>query len=499
MKIVVWGTGGYASSILNRNRLWMKNIDIVCFVNNSHEKGINETFCEKNILSPDELREIDFDYIVILSTFYDEIRYQIVNELMFPPNVISSLEQIAYRLVESNKTEIFKKKVALWGDGLEDFPYVYHLRHRVKALTILSDEKKSIEGISCIKPDLINQVECDYILLSDEDTEKRNRKIDFLSNYVLRDKILILEEWLPNLAFEYEKRCNTSNNIYFAVVPRPKLGLSAIFLDNLRMCEYAYEKNWIPFIDMKNVPSMYLAEDKLGKENAWEYYFTQTFCSKEKSLDYIYTKENIVIPSMFWSVDKYRNIKNKETFNQLRKIYRRSFSIKESIARRFEQESKKLFSQCCIDNVLACIYRGTDYTSIQPANHPIQPQLEEVIQLCKKQMELWECEYLFVATEDEEALEKFKKTFANCLLYTNQMRYSNTGNLFLAQIHNQRDNDEYMRGEEYLLVMLLLAQCKYLISGVNGAYKGAMVLKEDEYLETYIFDKGKYPSTNKFF
>ena len=76
------------------------------------------------------------------------------------------------------------------------------------------------------------------------------------------------------------------------------------------------------------------------------------------------------------------------------------------------------------------------------------------------------------------------------------MRYSCTGDKFLAQIHNTRENDRYFRGIEYLAAVALLERADYLVSGQNGAFYGALLLKEDRFKDMYVFDKGKYAATN---
>ena len=82
------------------------------------------------------------------------------------------------------------------------------------------------------------------------------------------------------------------------------------------------------------------------------------------------------------------------------------------------------------------------------------------------------------------------------MLFTDQIRYSNTGNKFLVQIHNDRKNDRYLRGIEYLTALILLSKTNYLVSGQNGGLDGVLLLKDGDFKEMYIFDKGKYAVTN---
>ena len=45
--------------------------------------------------------------------------------------------------------------------------------------------------------------------------------------------------------------------------------------DEYGACAYAVKQGYIPVIDMQNGRNTYLEEGKVGRENAWEYYFEQ--------------------------------------------------------------------------------------------------------------------------------------------------------------------------------------------------------------------------------
>ena len=126
----------------------------------------------------------------------------------------------------------------------------------------------------------------------------------------------------------------------------------------------------------------------------------------------------------------------------------------------------------------------------------VQPDIEEFIYICDAKRKDWECKYIYIATEDADALAKCKEHFGESLLHTDQLRYSGTGDKFLAQIDNARENDRYLRGIEYITAVALFERTDYLISGQNGAFYGTLLLKESGFKDMYIFDKGKYAATN---
>ena len=496
MKIVAWGTGAYASNVIDYNWIWMQNIEFACFVNNKHVKGVIEEFRGVEILSPEELIKIEYDYIIILSTFVEEITNQIVDELHISPDRIITVEKMAQLLVEELNCSIIGKKVILYGKEYEKYQYIYHMQRRVGQLSVIGDDDCCYPGVNTYKiTELKNQI-YDYILLLDYNTNEEMQLRESLDSIgVKKDCVLSAREWLANLAYEYVICNNDSDRFYYSIVPWPGAGLSPILKKNLIKCEYAYDKGYIPFVDMQNSHSMYLAPERFGFENAWEYYFKQKI---DISVDDIYQKENVVIPSMYIRPQKYADILKGNTREQLNALYHKAFMLQDTIKTKAQEESRRLFSEVQ-GKVMGCVYRGTDYQSIRPANHYIQPELHTFIEMCKKYKEQWNCTHVFVATEDEEALEHFKEEFRDELLYTNQLRYRNTGDKFLAEIRNNRENDEYMRGEEYLIAILMLVECDYLLSARNGALNAALILKDMDYEDIYIYDAGKYPATNRSF
>lgn len=503
IRLVVWGTGGLAANTLSCNAAWLAAVEIVCFVSNSHKMGEEEVFEGKSVIAPEELANIDWDYITIFSTYIDEIREQIIHELKISEDRIVSLEKLAQKVVEYNSVNIIGKDVVLYGENYDTDTYVYHLRKRVKSLKVVcekTDEK--ISGVETLEDiSEIRHTEFDFILLLDQDEEEeaRLRKQIHNSGYNEDSKLLKLSQWSCNLALEHKILQNDSEKTYYAIVGRPTWGLMALFTEFMRASVFAMEQGYIPFIDMQNSVNMYLEAEDFGKKNAWEYFFTQPKEIAGKSIEEIYRNENVMIASKFFRASRNRNVvDDKKALENLRNIYHNHFKMQETALKEFCSEYQRIFGEDR-DSVVGVIFRGTDYKNMNPANHYIQPELEEFVSFCDSYMQERNCKRLFIATEDAEVLEYFKGVFGEKLLYTNQLRYSDTGNKFLYQITNKRENDKYIRGIEYLTALYCLTKCDYLISGRNAGLNGVLILKENEYKDTYIFNKGKYANSNQKF
>jgi GT2 family glycosyltransferase/glycosyltransferase involved in cell wall biosynthesis len=69
-KVILFGTGNGAEIVLDM--LNTNNVEVIAFVDNNSEK-IGTFFDKKPIISPQNIRELEYDYIIIASQFYKEI------------------------------------------------------------------------------------------------------------------------------------------------------------------------------------------------------------------------------------------------------------------------------------------------------------------------------------------------------------------------------------------------------------------------------------------
>lgn len=99
-----------------------------------------------------------------------------------------------------------------------------------------------------------------------------------------------------NIAYgEKEKsygNLNPDKTFYVIRIKAEGIGLMGYYASIVGSIRYALERNWIPIVDMKNYKNAYLDDDKLGKENSWEYYFKQPTTTP---LDEIYHSRYVVL------------------------------------------------------------------------------------------------------------------------------------------------------------------------------------------------------------
>ena len=148
-----------------------------------------------------------------------------------------------------------------------------------------------------------------------------------------------------------------------------------------------------------------------------------------------------------------------------------------------EQELKNL-GISSKEKVLGVLYRGTDFISAAGHQNPLS--IEKFITHISEVFEKLKYDKIFLATEVQEVVEKFKHIFGDKVCFVEQERYSQDERRILSSIKSERENDEYLKSVEYLSVLLILSKCDSLIGSHCGGTDIALELgKEYEYCEIF--------------
>lgn len=268
-----------------------------------------------------------------------------------------------------------------------------------------------------------------------------------------------------------------------------KVGLFSHVMTNMGLVRYALEKNYIPVIDMQSNLNSYLEESQVGKENAWEFYFEQP-CGY--TLKDISKSRNVILSDgLITEKNEYPDAKitfDIEKYKLWRDFFNKYFHVKKVIKNEAESLWNDLFHG---ERVVGVLCRGTDYVLQQPKDHPIQPSVESLIEKASEIFSEYNCRWLYLATEDEMAYQKFSNVFKEYLKVTKAKRCENIGAENINEISFGRKNEKFLRGKEYLINILLLSQCNCLIAGRAGGTYGALMMGS-EYEYQYIYNLGVY-------
>ena len=269
------------------------------------------------------------------------------------------------------------------------------------------------------------------------------------------------------------------------------VGLFSYVLTNMGLVKEAVEKSYIPVIDMQNNKNNYLDAEKVGKENAWEYFFEQP-CGYSLT-DTMHSHNVILSNGIITEKNDYPGheiVNNREKRTEWKKIFNKYFLIKEDIKQETERLYQNMFQG---EKVLGVLCRGTDYLYNHPPNHPVQPEPKNVILKATEVMRKYRCKWIYLATEDENIYQQFYKAFGSSLKVTSAKRSSDISHSNINDIMMREEDDRKKIGRNYLINILLLAKCDCLVAGsVGGTYGALLLTKGYEY--EYIFDLGVYGS-----
>lgn len=266
-----------------------------------------------------------------------------------------------------------------------------------------------------------------------------------------------------------------------------KVGLFSLVMTSVGYIKYALDKGYIPIIDMCNEDNTYMQQERKG--NVWEYYFEQP-CGY--SLDDIKKSKNVIIGNGL--VDgsiPYPDERIAYDDDEL-KIWKNIVDKYLKVKNEILEETDKLACQILgHDRVLGVLLRGTDYVNSKPKNHPVQPSIEQAIEKIDATLAKKDYQKIYVATEDKKIYQKLCEKYGNLIVSMDVERYTTNGEENINDISVKKAVNKYEMGKEYLINILLLARCDYLIAGNAGGSQGALLLKKEN-SEKYFFDLGKY-------
>ena len=299
-----------------------------------------------------------------------------------------------------------------------------------------------------------------------------------------REKKVSLGEENPDKTFYVIGQNDTSGGVFWLV---NKVAMHIA---------YALDKGYIPIVDFQYHMTQYTTLEEFGKTNFWEKFFEQPFGYHLKD---IANSKHIIINKMAPAPQKKYLMGQEEFYDNLQKIayYKEIFKKYIIINKETQEFLDTLEREYFPKNrrVLGMLCRGTDYVVQKPKNHPIQPTAKQAIKDAKSAMKEHHCDYLFLATEDQDILNSFQKELHERLLFLPQRRYTKADlhkTLYLAQAKNaDKERNRLEDAKMYLAAIYLLTKCNCFIGGRTGGTKGVLLMERGfEY--KYIYNLGLY-------
>lgn len=310
----------------------------------------------------------------------------------------------------------------------------------------------------------------------------------FTPDLVVKENKIITKKLEKKDKIRDVKRKNLiKNKIKFYIIRiSPGAGFFSNFGYVLNHLKIADDRNLIPVIDMKNFPTHYNEINKINNsKNSWEYYFQKVSKFKLKN---IYKEKNIYYSekkTLKYFIHDYGNSKI------LKKIKNKYIKLSPTIFKKFNKLTKFIFKNN--RKVLGVYYRAGDMRTAP--KHPFPPTITQIINATKKIIKKDKCNYIFISSEDEKFIKKFKKIFKDYKInYLKCFRYNKLHPYFVYP----RQNHRYKLGRDILLEMLILSKCDSLIYSESNVIEASNVYSLNKIQKRYKINNG-YNSSNFFF
>lgn len=271
----------------------------------------------------------------------------------------------------------------------------------------------------------------------------------------------------------------------------PVPGLASHIMTNLGQIVAALNEGYIPVIDMQFADNLFSTLNKNHMVNAWELFFKQPFeghtLASASKAEVCILKDGIPGFMPYYNMEQLTN----PAFMQLWKDAMRRYmpfsdtvqTTAKAICQEFPFEEKKILGVLC---------RGTDYMTLRPHNHPVQPSTDVVIKKAKDIMQEFQCDYCYLATEDESILSAFRNAFGDHLLVSQSIYFKKEQKMLLSKTMTEEPVQLYEKNIEYLISLYLLSRCHCFLSGRTSGAVVALMLNETPYAYTHFWNEGKY-------
>ena len=268
-------------------------------------------------------------------------------------------------------------------------------------------------------------------------------------------------------------------------------GLMALLMGVIKNLNYAEKKRYISVVDFKNYHTQY-ADGDSENINVWDYFFEPV---SDFSLSAAYRSKKVVLSGLnaILHCDEYLNQRmDKNSLEKARGFVRKRIRYSKLTNNRVKSEINDMDLQ----ETLGLYIRGTDYTKLKPAGHPIQPSTEQAIRKADEFLKQYNLKKVFLVTEDYDIYIKIKEHYGNRLRIVSFDSFISgySGDNYLSLNNgdlSQLANTAIDRGMNYLVKIIILSKCKCFVGGNTCGSWAAQVLS-DGYEDSYVFDLGRY-------
>lgn len=279
----------------------------------------------------------------------------------------------------------------------------------------------------------------------------------------------------PNLKIENFGKLN-SDKTFYVIKRTPGTGFFSNLTFILNHLLISEKLGYIPIIDMENYKTIYNEEIRVrNTSNAWQYYFEKL---NNFELTEVYKSKNVIITNNKFYTNFYYNFLENE---KLKQFFTKKIKVKKSLIKIYE----KIYSNLKNKKTLGIHFRGTSYK--RTPGHPFPPTKDQILICVKKIIEKEKIEKIFLATEELDYLEFFKKKFPDNLVYLGSSYRSNKNDAFKIYPRNLH---RYKLGREILLETMVLSRCNTFLYSNSNVSKAVIGFNFNNSQKRYEMDNG---------
>lgn len=390
-----------------------------------------------------------------------------------------------------------KKDVILYGlsEAFEDIYYAMRACYNVLGIAERNADagRRMAEklGIKYIEPESICKISYHAIYVTSK-TGYPSIFRDLVYKYgAKREDIYLYTDFFREISLSLGP-LNPDKTIYVIRWPYCRSGIFALFISMLGSLIDLPEQYEVYF-DFINYRSVYMKDSEVGRVNTFEKWFQQP---NGLSAEEVYNSKHVVLAPCTEEFALGCGVRDKAEEGVLEKCMqtiRKYIRPNEKFAQILEEEREKIF--CNNEKICAVIYRGTDYLLAKTYKHPIQPDLDLLIKQVRDAQKQWNFTKIYLVTEDQKGQERFVEEFGDIVVFSERKLINDypilSAESAIVNVQFDREDDEYLKGMEYLRQIIIAAECDCMISGVNSGYQGALALSGG-FEQCYEFNLGIY-------
>lgn len=277
------------------------------------------------------------------------------------------------------------------------------------------------------------------------------------------------------------------------------VGFFAEFLYVLIRLYFSDERGFVPYV---NWGQDFLYHEDVpirGEENAFLHYFNQVSDIKNiEDAAYVVHSTKAQIAGVQTGLNTVGYAVSEEYINALSRIIKKYISYNEETLSYLKKNYDDLLDG---KRTLAVHFRGSDFRR-QYNNHPIFVSIEQGIEQVERILQKKDYEYIFLATDEQGAIDIYKKKFGDKVKYFEDVCRVAEGDESVAYSYSKRENHHYLLGLEVIRDQYMLTRCEGLVGGISNLTLTAQMMKkawyENGYDDLVIINSGLNSNDNRF-